>query len=119
MFYSIIIRITYLNHIQERTESSHVQERLGHPSYVKYVENKGQEKTGLAPLKYNGRYLTSDTQSKTEILNDQFHIVFTKEDMDDFLYMVKSTYQAMDRILISRRPQTSFRSQNPQSDRSR
>ena len=49
-----------------------------------YVNNKGQGSLGVAPLKYEDGCSKSDRQSKTEILNNQFHIVFTKENMEDF-----------------------------------
>ena len=48
-------------------------------------------------------YLKSDAQSKTEILNDQFHSVFTKEDMEDFPNMGPSPHQAIGKITIDQR----------------
>ena len=60
-----------------------------------YVKNKGQENNGVAPLKSKEGYLKSDVQSKTEILNNQFHSVFTKEDMEDFPNMGPSPHQAI------------------------
>ena len=68
-----------------------------------YVKNKGQEYTGVAPLKSKEWYLKKDTQSKTETLNDQFHSVFTKEDKDDFPNMGPSPHQAMGKITIDQR----------------
>ena len=65
-----------------------------------YVKNKGQEYTGVAPLKSKEWYLKKDAQSKTETLNDQFHSVFTKEDIDDFPNMGPSPHQAMGKITI-------------------
>jgi hypothetical protein len=39
-----------------------------------------QESVGVAPLKNKQGFLKSDSQSKANILNNQFMSVFTKED---------------------------------------
>ena len=55
---------------------------------------------GYSLLKNKEGYLKSDSQSKTDILNDQFHSVFTEEDMKDFPNMGPSPHHAMRRISI-------------------
>ena len=50
------------------------------------------------PLKNKDGYLKSDNQSKTEILNEQFHSVYTQEDMDNFLDFGPNPYFSLDSI---------------------
>jgi hypothetical protein len=45
-----------------------------------FLNSKKQEYVGVAPLKNKQGFLKSDSQSKTNILNDQVTSVFTKED---------------------------------------
>ena len=44
-----------------------------------FIKSKGQEWTGVAPLKNKMGFLQSDNKSKVEILNEQFQSVFTKD----------------------------------------
>ena len=45
-----------------------------------FVKSRRQESIGVAPLKDKNGFLKSDSQSKAEILGDQFQSVFTEED---------------------------------------
>ena len=45
-----------------------------------FLKSKGQDSVGVAPLKNKEGFLKSDSQSKANILNEQFCSVFTKED---------------------------------------
>ncbi|MCG7867874.1 MAG: hypothetical protein JAY74_16140, partial [Candidatus Thiodiazotropha taylori] len=46
-----------------------------------YVKSKGQDFTGVAPLKNKDGFLQSDTKARANILNEQFQSVFTREDL--------------------------------------
>ena len=46
-----------------------------------FVKSKGQEFTGVAPLKNKDGFLQSNIQSRANILNEQFKSVFTEEDL--------------------------------------
>jgi hypothetical protein len=48
-------------------------------TFWSFIKSKGQEWTGVAPLKNKMGFLQSDNKSKAEILNEQFQSVFTKE----------------------------------------
>jgi hypothetical protein len=41
-----------------------------------YIKSKGQEFSGVAPLKNKAGFIQSDNLSKANILNDQFHSVY-------------------------------------------
>ena len=45
-----------------------------------FLKSKKQESVGVAPLKNKQGFLKSNSQSKANILKDQFTSVFTKED---------------------------------------
>jgi hypothetical protein len=45
-----------------------------------FLKSKKQESVGVAPLKNKQGFLKSNSQSKANILNDQFTSIFTKED---------------------------------------
>ncbi|CAC5392977.1 unnamed protein product [Mytilus coruscus] len=70
-------------------------------NFWSYIKSKGQEWTGVAPLKNKLGFLQSDNKSKAEILNDQFQSVFTKEHLNNFPNKGKSPYSTMDDIKIS------------------
>ncbi|XP_063416249.1 uncharacterized protein LOC134697892 [Mytilus trossulus] len=65
-----------------------------------YIKSKGQEWTGVAPLKNKMGFLQSDNKSKADILNDQFQSVFTKENLNNFPDKGKSPYSTMKDIKI-------------------
>ena len=44
------------------------------------IKNKGREATGACLLKNKDGFIKSDSQSKANILNDQFVLAFTEED---------------------------------------
>ena len=48
-----------------------------------FIKSKGQEWTGVAPLKNKMGFLQSDNKSKAEILNEQLQSVFTKENLNN------------------------------------
>jgi hypothetical protein len=66
-----------------------------------YIKSKGQEWIGVAPLKNKMGFLQSHNKSKVEILNEQFQLVFTKENLDNFPNKGKSPYSTMEDIKIN------------------
>ena len=66
-----------------------------------YLKSKGQESSGVAPLRNNQGFLKSDNQSKANILNAQFSSVFTREDNNTTPYMGESKIPTMADIEIS------------------
>jgi hypothetical protein len=66
-----------------------------------YVKSKGQESTGVSPLKNKNGFLQSDTTAKTNILNDQFVSVFTKETTSNLPDKGPSNTPAMNDININ------------------
>ena len=66
-----------------------------------YIKSKGQEFSGVAPLKNKAGFIQSDNLSKANILNDQFHSVFTNEDHTHFPDKGPSPYPTMKNINIS------------------
>ena len=56
-------------------------ERTTLKKFWAYVKSKGQEFTGIAPLKNEDGFLQSDTKARANILNEQFKSVFTHEDI--------------------------------------
>ena len=51
--------------------------------FCSFIKSKGQEWTGVAPLKNKMGFLQSDNKSKAEILNEQFQSMFTKENLNN------------------------------------
>ena len=76
-----------------------------------FIKSKGQEWTGVAPLKNKMGFLQSDNKSKAEILNEQFQSVFTKENLNNCPNKGNSPYQ--------RSNQTTEKSEHTQSNWSR
>ena len=66
-----------------------------------YIKNKDQEFSEVAPLKNKAGFIQSDNLSKANILNDQFHSVFTKEDHTNYPDKGPSPYPTMKNINIS------------------
>jgi len=66
-----------------------------------FIKSKGQEWTGVAPLKNKMGFLQSDNKSKAEILNEQFQSVFTKENLNNCPNKGNSPYQTMSDIKIN------------------
>ena len=65
-----------------------------------YLKSKKQDTTGIAPLQHQDGLLRSDSETKAELLNDQFQSVYTQEDTDNIPDLGPSTYQDMEHIKI-------------------
>ncbi|CAG2238216.1 unnamed protein product [Mytilus edulis] len=48
-----------------------------------YIKSRKQESSGITTLKNKDGYLHSDTPTKAAILNNQFHSVYTQEDLNN------------------------------------
>ena len=48
--------------------------------FWKYVKSLCEDRTGIAPLKFNSMTVSS-SEDKAEVLNNQFYSVFTDEDI--------------------------------------
>jgi hypothetical protein len=55
---------------------------------------------GVTPLRKDDGFLYSDTETKAEILNDQFHSIYTREDMTSMPENGQSPYPDMPDIHI-------------------
>ena len=65
-----------------------------------YVKSRGQETTGVSPLKNKDGFLQSGNIARANILNDQFVSVFTKENTTNIPNMGHSTTPSMPDIII-------------------
>lgn len=65
-----------------------------------YVKSKGQEFTGVAPLKNKDGFLQSDTKARANILNEQFKSVFTQEDLSSIPDTGQSSIPTMQDIKV-------------------
>ena len=65
-----------------------------------YLKSKKQDSQGVTPLRKDDGFLYSDTETKAEILNDQFHSVYTREDMTSMPEKGQSPYPDMPDIHI-------------------
>ena len=68
-----------------------------------YIKHKKQDSNGVAPLKNNDGLLYSDTDTKADILNRQFHSVYTKEDMTNIPNKGRSPHPTMKDITVDTR----------------
>ncbi len=66
-----------------------------------FVKGKRQEASGVAPLKHKDGLLHSDPQAKSEILNNQFTSVFTREDTTSIPTMKSNQFPSMSSISVS------------------
>jgi hypothetical protein len=66
-----------------------------------YIKHKKQDSSGVAPLKDTDGLLHSDTPAKPEILNNQFHSVYTKEDFDNLPSKGPSPHPTMPSIQVN------------------
>ncbi|KAK3104689.1 hypothetical protein FSP39_007852 [Pinctada imbricata] len=66
-----------------------------------YLKGKHQDSSGVAPLKKSDGLLYSDTKSKAEILNTQFHSIYTREDTNNMPNKGTSPYPDMPSIRVS------------------
>jgi hypothetical protein len=67
-----------------------------------YLKSKKQDSQGVTPLRKDDGFLYSDTETKAEILNDQFHSVHTREDMTSMPEKGQSPYPDMPDIHIGK-----------------
>ncbi|XP_052809231.1 uncharacterized protein LOC128237685 [Mya arenaria] len=65
-----------------------------------FVKSKGQESTGVAPLKNKDGFLQSGNAARANILNDQFVSAFTRENTTNIPYMGQSGIPSMPNILV-------------------
>ncbi len=65
-----------------------------------YIKHQKQDSNGIAPLKGSDGLLHSDVPSKAEILNRQFHSVYTKEDMSNMPSKGPSPHPTMNTIIV-------------------
>ena len=65
-----------------------------------YLKSKKQDSQGVTPLRKDDGFLYSDTETKAEILNDQFYSVYTREDMTSMPEKGQSPYPDMPDIHI-------------------
>jgi hypothetical protein len=68
-----------------------------------FIKSRGQEASGVPPLKNKSGFLKSDTPSKAEILNDQFKSVFTDEDLTSMPNKGPSPFQPMPDIIVEQK----------------
>ena len=61
-----------------------------------YIKHKKQDSNGVAPLKNMDGLLYSDSETKADILNRQFHSVYTKEDMTTIQNIGRSPHPSME-----------------------
>ena len=66
-----------------------------------YMKSKKQDSRGVAPFRKDDGFLYSDTETKAEILNDQFYSVHTREDMTSMPEKCQSPYPDMPGIHIA------------------
>jgi len=66
-----------------------------------YIKSRKQDASGITALKNKDGFLHSDTPTKAEILNNQFHSVYTKEDLNNIPHKGQSPHQTMPAIHIS------------------
>ena len=66
-----------------------------------YLKSKKQDSQGVTPLRKDDGFLYSDTETKAEILNDQFYSVHTREDMTSMPEKCQSPYLDMPGIHIA------------------
>jgi hypothetical protein len=66
-----------------------------------YLKGKRQDSQGVAPLRKTDGFLHNDAPTKAEILNQQFHSVYTKEDASNKPDMGNSPHQDMQYLNIS------------------
>ena len=71
------LRNAHWSYVNESLSKS--MEDGNNKSFWKYIKSKRTDNVGVSGLKSNGK-LYQDSQSKAEILNNQFKSVFTKED---------------------------------------
>ena len=71
-----MVRRTNRNYL-ETTVNSDYKENSN--KFWTYIKSKGQEATGVSPLKNKDSFIQSDAQSRANMLNSQFESAFTAE----------------------------------------
>ena len=92
-----MIRIANKKYIENTVDEAYTSNSKRFWSYVK---SKGQESSGVPPLKSKDGYLKSDSKTKAEILNEQFESVFTKEDLTNQPDKGHSPFTPMENITV-------------------
>jgi hypothetical protein len=69
--------------------------------FYSYIKSKKQEPAGISPLLNQDGFLHSSSTSKAEILNHQFHSVYTREDLSNIPNLGPSNIQSMTPIEIT------------------
>ena len=72
------LRGAHWNYVNESLAKN--MEQGNNKAFWKYIKSKRNDNVGVAGIKQNG-VLHHDSQTKAEILNNQFHSVFTKENV--------------------------------------
>ena len=88
----------YLENIicyDENLETSQKQKK-----FWNYISNTKKDSSGVAPLRYEG-ILVDNTKQKAEILNKQYHSVFTPENEDEQIPILNDNYPSMQEIYIT------------------
>jgi hypothetical protein len=67
-----------------------------------YLKGKRQDSQGVVPLRKTDGFLHNDAPTKAEILNQQFHSVYTKEDASNIPDMGNSPHQEFLPLLVRR-----------------
>ncbi|XP_074641184.1 uncharacterized protein LOC141898932 [Tubulanus polymorphus] len=88
-------RTAYHKYIAEMLTSDSSSKRIW-----KYIKSRKTDMTGVAPLTSSG-ITFSDSSAKSNILNNQFCSVFTKEDTSNIPSLGESPYPAMPDIQVS------------------
>ena len=94
-------RQSYWNYLEniicydENTETSQKQKKLWN-----YISSTKKDSSGVAPLRSEG-VLVDDTKQKAEILNKQYHSVFTPENDNEQIPQLQDNYTSMQEIHIT------------------
>ena len=92
-----MIRVANKQYIENTIDEAYTSNSKRFWSYVK---SKGQQSSGVPPLKSTDGFLKSDSASKAEILNEQFKSVFTKENLTNQPNKGHSPYTPMENISV-------------------
>jgi hypothetical protein len=83
-----------------RTKSDPNSERSQKQNFFgNYIKGLRKDNSGVAPLRDNG-ILVNNTQQKAEILNIQYHSVFTPENDSPIQATLNSNYPSMPEITV-------------------
>jgi hypothetical protein len=79
-----------------------MKEVIGEDSkrFWSFIKHQKQDSNGIAPLKGMDGLIYSDAHSKAEILNEQFHSIYTKENLSTIPSKGNSPYPPMDNIKV-------------------